>query len=122
MSDDSNAQKHPQVDLLTVEVTDERVALNVLIGFLGLAQKRGTFAVNESAKIYEAIKKFIPDPNLGKGVGKETGSNSPETAGKSEGKQDGKSDEKSEGKPDGKSDEKTVSREADEKSDEKSDE
>ena len=64
MSDDSNAQKHPQVDLLTVEVTDERVALNVLIGFLGLAQKRGTFAVNESAKIYEAIKKFIPDPNI----------------------------------------------------------
>ena len=114
MSDDSNAQKHPQVDLLTVEVTDERVALNVLIGFLGLAQKRGTFAVNESAKIYEAIKKFIPDPNHSKGVQKESGSNSPATTGKSDEKSDGKSDEKSDGK--------TAPREADEKSDEKSDE
>ena len=50
----------PQLDLLTVKITNERVALNVLIGFIGLAQKRGTFAVNESAKIYEAIKIFLP--------------------------------------------------------------
>ena len=50
----------PQLDLLSVKVTNERVALNVLIGFIGLAQKRGTFAVNESAKLYEAIKIFLP--------------------------------------------------------------
>ena len=48
----------PQIDLLKVEITDENTALNVLVGFLGLAQRRGVFAINESAKIYEAINKF----------------------------------------------------------------
>mgnify|MGYP001440227155 CR=1 FL=1 len=48
----------PQIDLLKVEIIDENTALNVLVGFLGLAQRRGVFALNESAKIYEAIQKF----------------------------------------------------------------
>ena len=47
-----------QIDLLTIEIIDENTALNVLVGFLGLAQRRGVFAINESAKIYEAINKF----------------------------------------------------------------
>ena len=45
-----------QVNLLEVAITDENTALNVIVGFLGLAQKRGTFAINEAAKIYECIK------------------------------------------------------------------
>ena len=48
----------PKIDLLKVEITNENVALNVLVGFLGIAQRRGVFAINESAKIYEAIEKF----------------------------------------------------------------
>ena len=47
-----------QIDLLNIEIKDENIALNVLVGFLGLAQRRGVFALNESAKIYEAIQKF----------------------------------------------------------------
>ena len=47
-----------QVNLLNVAVTDENTALNVLVGFLGLAQKRGAFAINESAKIYECVQRF----------------------------------------------------------------
>ena len=47
-----------QVNLLAVDVVDENSALNVLIGFLGIAQKRGTFAINESAKLYECIQIF----------------------------------------------------------------
>jgi len=47
-----------QVNLLDIPVTDENSALNVLVGFLGLAQKRGAFAINESAKLYECIQKF----------------------------------------------------------------
>ena len=47
-----------QINLLDVEITDENTALNVMIGYLGVAQKRGTFAINESAKIYECVKKF----------------------------------------------------------------
>ena len=47
-----------QISLIDVDITDENVALNVIIGYLGVAQKRGTFAINESAKIYECVKKF----------------------------------------------------------------
>ena len=46
------------VNLLDIEIKDENDALNVMVGFLGLAQKRGVFAINESSKIFECIKKF----------------------------------------------------------------
>jgi len=53
-----------QVNLLNVAVTDENTALNVLVVFLGLAQKRGAFAINESAKIYECVQRFQrPNPS-----------------------------------------------------------
>ena len=48
----------PKIDLLTVEVNDDNTALNVIVGFLGIAQRRGVFAINESAKIYECIQQF----------------------------------------------------------------
>ena len=52
-------QPQPQKVLLTsVEVTDENVALNLIVSFLGLAQKRGAFTIDESAKIWECVKKF----------------------------------------------------------------
>lgn len=44
--------------LLATEVTDQNVALSVLVGFVGIAQRRGVFAIDESAKIYECIKSF----------------------------------------------------------------
>ena len=53
-----SSEEVPKMNLLEVEITDENVALNVLVGFLGLAQRRGVFAINESAKIFEAVKKF----------------------------------------------------------------
>ncbi len=46
--------------LTAVEITSEVVALNVMVSFLNLAQKRGAFNIDESAKIWECIKKFIP--------------------------------------------------------------
>lgn len=48
-----------KINLLNIEVTNENTALNVLIGFLNIAQKRGVFAINESSKIHECIKVFI---------------------------------------------------------------
>jgi hypothetical protein len=45
--------------LSSVEITDENIALNVLVSFLNLAQKRGAFALDESAKIWECIQKFV---------------------------------------------------------------
>lgn len=47
-------------DLLNVPVTDENVALNLMVSFLNVAQKRGVFSFDESAKIWECIQRFIP--------------------------------------------------------------
>ena len=47
-----------QVKLVNATISDQHIALNVLVGFIGVAQRRGTFAIDESAKIYECIKMF----------------------------------------------------------------
>ena len=48
-----------QVQLVEVPINSENVALNVLVGFVNLAQKRGIYNVQESAKIWEAIQFFM---------------------------------------------------------------
>jgi hypothetical protein len=48
----------PQTKLVDVQITNENMALNVIISFVSLAQKRGIFTLEESAKIWECIKKF----------------------------------------------------------------
>lgn len=47
-----------QVSLVNIPVTDDNVALNVLVGFVGVAQKRGAFDMQESSKIWECVKRF----------------------------------------------------------------
>lgn len=47
------------IPLTAVEVVNENVALNVMVSFLNIAQKRGAFSLDESAKIWECIQKFI---------------------------------------------------------------
>jgi len=47
-----------QVKLVNATISDQHIALNVLVGFIGIAQRRGSFALDESAKIYECIKMF----------------------------------------------------------------
>ena len=44
--------------LVDVEITDENIALNVLVNYVNLAQRRGVFSFEESAKIWECVKKF----------------------------------------------------------------
>jgi hypothetical protein len=44
--------------LVDATIADQNTALNVLVGFIGVAQKRGCFALDESAKIYECVKMF----------------------------------------------------------------
>jgi len=51
-------QLQPSEKLVNVEITNENVAFNLIISFLTLAQKRGAFGFDESAKIWECIKKF----------------------------------------------------------------
>ena len=51
-------QSDKQPNLLDIEITDDKVALNVMVMFLNLAQNRGAFRIDESAKIFECIKTF----------------------------------------------------------------
>lgn len=51
-------QSQPDVRLVDIQVTDENSALNLIVGFLCLAQKRGVFTIDESAKIWECISIF----------------------------------------------------------------
>jgi hypothetical protein len=46
------------VKLVDIPITNENVALNVMISFLNLAHRRGVFSIDESAKIWECVKKF----------------------------------------------------------------
>jgi hypothetical protein len=47
-----------KLNVLDVNIENENVALNVLVTFINLAQKRGAFNLNESAKIWECVEKF----------------------------------------------------------------
>ena len=51
-------QEKKDVKLTDVEIVNENMALNVLVSFLNLAQRRGVFSMDESAKIWECVKKF----------------------------------------------------------------
>ena len=51
-----------EIRLIDVSITDENIALNVIVSFLNVAQKRGTFSIAESAKIFECIQKFVQPP------------------------------------------------------------
>ena len=48
-----------EIRLIDVPITDENIALNVIVSFLNVAQKRGTFSIAESAKIFECIQQFL---------------------------------------------------------------
>ena len=50
-----------QVRLVDVEVSNQNIALNVIMSFVSLAQQRGAFNIQESAKIWECIKHFRPE-------------------------------------------------------------
>jgi hypothetical protein len=47
-----------KVKLVDVQVSNQNEALQLIVTFLNLAQQRGTFTLDESAKIWECIKTF----------------------------------------------------------------
>ena len=47
-----------EIRLVDIPINDENTALNVMVGFLHTAHKRGVFTIDESAKIWECISKF----------------------------------------------------------------
>jgi len=48
-----------QPSIMTVDIKDENVALNIMVSFLNIAQKRGAFNLEESARIWQCVQKFI---------------------------------------------------------------
>ena len=50
--------QQPQVKLSELKVNSENDALNYMVGFLELAQRRGVFTLEEAAKINECVAKF----------------------------------------------------------------
>ncbi len=52
-----NSEEH-QVRLVDIPVESEGVALNLLVSFLNVGQRRGAFTLDESAKIWECVKLF----------------------------------------------------------------
>ena len=47
-----------ETKLVDIPVTNENMALNLLVSFINLAQRRGAFSIDESSKIWECIQKF----------------------------------------------------------------
>ena len=68
MESENLEQDTVQIKLVDVQITDENVALNVIISFLSLAQKRGAFSFDESAKIWECIQQFQKPPSSGESI------------------------------------------------------
>ena len=58
MEREEPVEQKKEIRLVDVPVTDENVALNIMISFVNLAQKRGAYNLDESSKIWECIKKF----------------------------------------------------------------
>lgn len=54
----ANALAEAQARIMAMPVSDENAALNIMVSFLNMAQRRGVFSLDESAKIWECIKKF----------------------------------------------------------------
>ena len=63
-TESSNTTTPPKMPRLTeIPVNDDNTALNLMVGFLDTAQKRGAFSLDESAKIWECVKRFIQKPD-----------------------------------------------------------
>jgi hypothetical protein len=54
----SHSNHDTQKKLVDLPINTENDALNAMVQFLNTAQRRGAFAFDESAKIYECFKKF----------------------------------------------------------------
>lgn len=54
----SDTQTQKQTRLVDITVSNPNEALQLIATFLNLAQKRGAFSLDESAKIWECIKFF----------------------------------------------------------------
>jgi uncharacterized protein (DUF305 family) len=48
-----------QIRFVDVEVSSDNIALNLMVAFLNMAQRRGAYSMDESSKIWECVRRFI---------------------------------------------------------------
>ncbi len=53
-----NHNHNQQIPISEVPITNQNEALQMIVYFINLAQKRGSYSLDEAAKIYECIKIF----------------------------------------------------------------
>tara|TARA_X000000368_G_scaffold364866_1_gene310804 strand:+ start:44 stop:310 length:267 start_codon:yes stop_codon:yes gene_type:complete len=53
------AQQQTQTAIKDIKIENENIALNVLVGMVNIAQKRGAFNLEESAKAWECVQMFM---------------------------------------------------------------
>lgn len=54
----SSSGEKKQVRLVDIPLNTQQDALQLIVTFLHLAQKRGVFTLDESAKLWECVKMF----------------------------------------------------------------
>ena len=59
METDEKPQQTQPPKLTEINVTNENEALNLMVLFLHMAQKRGAFNLEESAKIWDCVQLFM---------------------------------------------------------------
>ena len=59
MQTDEKPQQTQPPKLTEISVTNENEALNLMVSFLHMAQKRGAFNLEESAKIWDCVQLFM---------------------------------------------------------------
>jgi len=56
------APAQQEVPIVNIPVNSPNTALNILVALTGVAQKRGAFNIQESAKLWECIQMFNAPP------------------------------------------------------------
>jgi hypothetical protein len=56
---EEKAEETKQVNVVDVPISNENVALNVMVALLNIAQRRGVYTMQESAKGWECVKMFM---------------------------------------------------------------
>ena len=55
-------QQTQQTAIKDIAIDNENIALNVLVGMINIAQKRGAFNLEVSAKAWECVQMFMKAP------------------------------------------------------------
>jgi hypothetical protein len=59
LTEPEDKSKETPIRFVDIDVTDDNVALNLMVAFLNMAQRRGAYSMDESSKIWECVKRFI---------------------------------------------------------------